>query len=177
MALPHDPGFEWPDCQSAPENDASRAVTPGPSPAAAPSGRSQAAALGGTRPIHYHRNCQALDEGKSMSESKHTKPPASRPASGTGEQPAAQTPGSRGPGQPPGGVAGGVTPASGGRPHGAGDPAGRESRSRSPRPRGMGLAQGDRPQRDREHFAVAAQAGDAGSQDGRPEGREAAAHG
>jgi len=42
-----------------------------------------------------------------MSESKHTKPPTSRPATGTGEQPAAQTPGSRDPGQPPGGAAGG----------------------------------------------------------------------
>ena len=51
-----------------------------------------------------------------MSESKHTKPPTSRPATGTGEQPDAQTPGSRGPGQPPGGAAGaGGSAARGGR--------------------------------------------------------------
>jgi len=41
-----------------------------------------------------------------MSESNQTKPPTSRPATGTGEQPVAQTPGSRGPSQPPGGAAG-----------------------------------------------------------------------
>ncbi len=55
-----------------------------------------------------------------MSESKHTKPPTSRPATATGGQPAAQTPGSRGPGQPPGWAAGaGGSAARSGR-----DPAG-----------------------------------------------------
>jgi hypothetical protein len=43
-----------------------------------------------------------------MSESKHTRPPTSRPAAGTAGQPAVQTPGSRGPGQPPGATGSGA---------------------------------------------------------------------